>query len=479
MRRRRWPLGLTIALVSQAAGVAACSQRASETRESTASATVRSAREQGAGRIRTDTTEVRRDVAVLRRGSGLLEPFPVSRTTLQVRLNSKEFEEWGSRMSIYGPREVYLLWATDEPDAARGMWQLADRRFSAKRLDAEGLLAWGFLWPVPPSGKHALFSIDLEPFLPASPRPDPQEYFVRVVPMGAWRSGLMTTVRSVGDPVGAPSSSVILKYMRQEQGGVFLGTPEDRDIDEDGLRDRLEYTLAERFRPLFRFDSSEAHRRPNEPVVLYQVRPDSCVGRGCGRPQRVLIRYALLFAEDGGYGPSSACRNRHNGDAQTVELQIELELDGASANPLLWKVLEVRNGQFTWPGESAEIWYHKHYRKPSHPVIFLSAHKHHQYFNTYNDEKDSVYSNWGCNDDVNGQGARILAHVLSPEGKPNNVGEPEAHAADSFVGDLSVYGYPGENAWSDRPFKGGLGDDGGETSSMRSLWMSHRFDVKN
>jgi hypothetical protein len=147
----------------------------------------------------------------------------------------------------------------------------------------------------------------------------------------------------------------------------------------------------------------------------------------------------------------------------------------------------------------------------------MAAHKHHQYFSTSNDEKDSPYSDYGCNDDVNGKGARILPSLVSPfpDKRPNNVGEPELHGykweevkhtgytmgpgrppepytytygrlvedpsqedpnAKYFINALDAYGYPGERAWSTKAFKGGLGSDGGETSGNHRIWKKHAFD---
>jgi len=63
-----------------------------------------------------------------------------------------------------------------------------------------------------------------------------------------------------------------------------------------------------------------------------------------------------------------------------------------------------------------------------HPFIYMSASKHHEYFTRDWDENDSLYSKWGCNDDVNGGGIRILVNLWSLQsGVGNNMGEPEAH----------------------------------------------------
>lgn len=99
-----------------------------------------------------------------------------------------------------------------------------------------------------------------------------------------------------------------------------------------------------------------------------------------------------------------------------------------------------------------------------------------QLFDTFNDEQDLVYSDYGCNDDVNGQGAVVFANLLSPNKRPNNAGEPESHPAEHFVNSLDIYNYPGECTWCEKDFKGGLGDDGEETSTIG--WRNDPFFIK-
>lgn len=262
---------------------------------------------------------------------------------------------------------------------------------------------------------------------------------------------------------------------------LFISGEPSRDNDQDGLKDDLEYVLAETFKPRLVFDSSEHHRRDNEPVTLFQVRPQGCMGAGCPAPgvQTVVIQYAFLFQTDGGYGPSSDCSDAHNGDNQSATFAL------TSADGRVWKPVSVAawKDPFNVPGGPAG--------NDRHLNIYMSAHKHHQYIDTLNDEKDSVYSDYGCNDDVNGRGAQILpvlkgeiCRKLGIDGDvqrvgcsdlPYNVGEPEAHSAAFFMGALDSFGYTGENAWSDKRFKGGLNDDHKDTSSLRSMWMGHPF----
>ena len=249
---------------------------------------------------------------------------------------------------------------------------------------------------------------------------------------------------------------------------IFTNDQAALDRDKDGLKDNLEYQLAEHIKPLLVFDSSEQHRLPHEPVVLFQVRPLGCIGSGCATPWKVGISFVFLFKTDGGYGPSSWCKDAHNGDAQSASFELE------SNNGQSWKLTKINNGVFTWPQTPVQ-WY-----QGTHATIYMSGHKHHQFFSTAYDEKNSPYSKWGCNDDVNGRGARIFPNLISsyPDRRYNNVGEPAAHSADYFINSLDAFGYPRENAWSTKPFTGGLPDQGG-TSSVESTWMKNPFQFGN
>jgi hypothetical protein len=253
------------------------------------------------------------------------------------------------------------------------------------------------------------------------------------------------------------------------------------DRDNDGLRDSLELKLAEAFKPAFIFDSSEHHRRNGEPVTLFQVRPTGCIGSTCSqKPNSIALKFALLYAKDGGYGPSSDCTDAHNGDNQSVDFKLQSD-DGR-----VWKLVEIDLGPFKYKQLFSGQSNHKR-----HVSLFLSAHKHHHYFDTSNDHKDSAYSDFGCNDDVNGNGARISPKLFGEVCRKlgisggvqtvgctemvHNVGEPEAHDSAFFVGPLDSFGFHGEDAWSNRHFKGGLGPDGGDTSSLRSMWFKGAY----
>ena len=151
-----------------------------------------------------------------------------------------------------------------------------------------------------------------------------------------------------------------------------------RDRDGDCLDDDVEHAIARWYAPLFVFDSRENARRPDEPATLYQVTP---LG-GC-RAAAVELRYAYLFADDGGYVESTFCSDRHPGDNQYLRLTLDLR-DRAATLRHVWA------WGFGWPTHPLR------FSGGSHPVVFLSAGKHHPYFDTRVDGAGSPYSSVGC-----------------------------------------------------------------------------------
>ena len=243
------------------------------------------------------------------------------------------------------------------------------------------------------------------------------------------------------------------------------------DRDSDGLRDSLEFDLANSFKPKLIFDRDEKARGPAEPKVLFQVRPVGCIGTGCPAPWRVWIGYSFLFAEDGGYGPESTCSKSHKGDNDRLRILTESR-DGQN-----WKVVQILNAadtKFVWPGSAVE-WEDGHVR------IYMSAHKHHQYFDTSYNHKTTAYSSEpidtvndvvssiGCDEDVAGDGHRRTPSLVSAysDRRYNNVGEPESHNCSYFVDDLAPLGFSGQYAWGGEFYESG--------TAMKDVWMYHTF----
>ncbi|MCB9565529.1 MAG: hypothetical protein H6708_34520 [Kofleriaceae bacterium] len=209
------------------------------------------------------------------------------------------------------------------------------------------------------------------------------------------------------------------------------------DLDGDGLHDVQEGQLAHAFRPYLRFDSGERAREPYEPLTVFQVRPQSYRGLNL----TVRIEYVLLFERDGGYGGSSWCDDSHPGDND--DLWIEARSTNGGRDWTITRVhLSFKN--LEWPTNQAMT-----LQASTHPVIYVSGSKHHEYFSTAWDGKNSYYSDWGCNENVDGRGAAFYANASGlwvASGYRNNVGEPERHPASHFVDSLAAF-WPGESIW--------------------------------
>ena len=236
-------------------------------------------------------------------------------------------------------------------------------------------------------------------------------------------------------------------------------TTTDRALDRDGdcLDDVSEHAVARWYAPMFVFDSREQARRPAEPVILYQVtHPDGC------DDDRIELTYGYLFRDDGGYVESDLCGDSHPGDNQYLRLSLRYDaVDGSVSLDSLWA------WGFAWPRNVLR------FADGHHPAIFLSAGKHHPYFDTRADGHGSPYSSWGCVEAVDGRGQMIVTTVEAPAAPGwANVGERSMHPLDAFVNDMGVFGYPGEDAWGTTPFCGGRPREGcsSDVNSMQALW---------
>jgi subtilase family serine protease len=218
-----------------------------------------------------------------------------------------------------------------------------------------------------------------------------------------------------------------------------------RDKDGDCLKDDLEDKLADGFRPYFKFDTDEKALGAGEPVTLFQVRPQGFVGSGDRSKTLLHIRWGFLYMWDGGYGPSSLCTDEHMGDNVPITYVFRSSDDGAT-----WVLTSINLGgedNFTWPGGYFKPAYlgdrvvipysaiNVELYNQRHPVIYMSAHKHHMYFNTDYNHQDSFYSSWRCDEDVDGKGKAFISnlHSVFKTSRFNNVGEPESHPAAYFV----------------------------------------------
>ena len=252
---------------------------------------------------------------------------------------------------------------------------------------------------------------------------------------------LEKTTESRGELSVAPYPGTPSNLSKSLGGNLLSSIAWGTDNDLDGLVDAQENSLADQFRPYLFFDTNEIARKPNEPYTFFQVRPIDLNHA----TKVVAIKYVFGFEYDGGYGPASDCTiissDAHPGDLEDVTFHV-VSTDGVN-----WTLDSVQTwGPVSWSRHQSETLYVSGTDLvPGHPIMFIAASKHHQHLTAADDDHDSPYSDWGCNDNVNGAGAKVLVNLTSigsTGGPYNNLGEPEAHPSSSFVGDLKV-----NNAW--------------------------------
>jgi hypothetical protein len=283
--------------------------------------------------------------------------------------------------------------------------------------------------------------------------------------------------RVVGGDLGAPNGVGYFWYEkttgpervtrptleRTLSRNLFLQPGETRQMDKDNDRlvDYVENDLADWFAPYAVFDSEESGRRDNEPYGIFRVTPLS--------NSKIRVRYVPLFIQDGGYGPSSWCDDSHPGDNDTIDYDLETYNGGTT-----WKVTRVNPGfkGINWPGNSRLEVYMGHA-----PIVYQSGSKHHQYLTRDNDEHNSPYSDYACNDDVNGLGHRGVLWTKNAFPGPvfHNVGEPGAHPATDFTNALAgPFGGPfvGHSVWDGDGFY----DVGPNKDKFHPLFRPNDFD---
>ena len=219
----------------------------------------------------------------------------------------------------------------------------------------------------------------------------------------------------------------------------------DADRDQDMLKDALENRVAEFFKPYYKFDTREPSTslRPNEPVTTFQVTPhdnDLCIGAGCQQKTRITIRWGYLFIRDGGYQIAGCASTKHWGDNQPETFHLESTDGGVTWEMVGAPVGIAEQAPHDPTGPLANV---MPSTRSSHPVVYFSAGKHHQYWSRGTGSKvkhDSGF--WGCDDATNGQHvASGYADLISNfgDGRFNNVGEASHRDPQHFVGCLSEF----------------------------------------
>lgn len=229
------------------------------------------------------------------------------------------------------------------------------------------------------------------------------------------------------------------------------------DLDQDGLTDAWEEIALERLRPIVRLDEEE--KLVDEPGFV-----TANVGRVTPADPHLLVFIMLGYERDFG---SCGGFTAHNGDSERVVL--ELEPDGSDAERVRVRraYTAAHEGTINDQGrifEGATLQDLVHEADPAHGdprwVVFSSADKH---------------ATYGTVDICEGVSpVPCIDEDCAPDGVGNpadydlsmpfvNAGEPDA----PLVSDLAAVGFPGDDAWADQDFCGGLGGSGC-SSSVRS-----------
>jgi len=230
----------------------------------------------------------------------------------------------------------------------------------------------------------------------------------------------------------------------------------DRDDDADGIKDIFEDLLAQAFRPIYIFHSSEnATRRGiyrlqtgtpvDEPATIFQVRKRS--------RDTIQIQFMKLWAWD---RYDSVWCGGHRGDSQRNSIYLRTPSSGSDRGKLWWvyKTSGGIEGDLGWEQGSRAL------RKPAfenlpyesgpggHLVIYFSKGKHHEYAD----------GGWSGQDDkecptinayTNGRGGRRAAVLLAPYGAGDQYGHTNVgRRSHQFFNDLAPYSFGGECIWN-------------------------------
>jgi hypothetical protein len=237
------------------------------------------------------------------------------------------------------------------------------------------------------------------------------------------------------------------------------------DQDADGLVDAWELLVLARLGPVVRLDAEE-------PLLSEPGFAVALVGRVAPAAERVRAFMALLYTRD--YGSCGGV-TAHHGDAERVVLELEPLADGSAGDVRVRRAYtaahEDRATQHNRSFEGGElaalvIEPDPATREPRW-IVYSSRAKHATYASPAICESRSRLPclREHCSRDEIAAPARY--DLLFPVA---NAGEPDR----PIVTDLGPCGFPGEDAWADRPFCGALGGQacGG---SVRSKLLQSPF----
>ena len=229
----------------------------------------------------------------------------------------------------------------------------------------------------------------------------------------------------------------------------YFGTPCE-DLDQDGLADAWEDLVIDRFRPLLRFDEQESLMDDPSAVVANVAR----VALVPGDPLHVRVFIMIGYSKD--YG--SCGFTSHNGDSERVAVDLVAKPGGGPGD---LKQL----GAYTAAHEGTANDHSAKYvgadlatlprdADPSSGeprwVVFPSQDKHGTYATIDICENISVIPCFDEDCAPDGVGDPAAFDRLPPF---VNAGEEAA----PLVSDLTAIGFPGDDAWANKDFCGGLG----------------------
>ncbi|HZM81016.1 MAG TPA: hypothetical protein VFC19_35280 [Candidatus Limnocylindrales bacterium] len=230
------------------------------------------------------------------------------------------------------------------------------------------------------------------------------------------------------------------------------------DGDGDSIDDSLEDTLAARFFPWVWYDSGEnagctnpASTAGNPGTALARVRPHPA------DPGKIAIQYVILYQRDcGDFGGFSA----HAGDVEPFSVTLAANPacpDGYGAFSLKTVAHEGQMGEHVDQrllGNSC-TWGRFAGGSPYVARIYASENKHGNYA-----------SDASCDSSLGG--LENCSESFTLPFNVFNVGEDDARRID----ELSGYQFPGEFAWTDVPFRGGLGNGLGDAGTVRAKLLN-------
>ncbi len=153
---------------------------------------------------------------------------PVTKTKLEVKQFSKEFEQWVKTITITSAEKLTFRWSTDEAAAKGGVWKVSDKPVSfgstmttaaaAELQQQPHVISSGNAGSQPAKGKILTFEIDFALFAPKNPPSAPRTYWVFLTPT----SGGGRVKQGGGQPAGIPSVPVKIVYRKPSSETVHF-----------------------------------------------------------------------------------------------------------------------------------------------------------------------------------------------------------------------------------------------------------------